>query len=111
MPPSSLPGNRSLRVGLAGYGVGGRQFHVPAVLGAGLGVMAVATANPDRVAQASSELPEARLVPDLDALLEVDGLDLVVLTTPTGMHAAHAERVIEAGVALVVDKPLARTAS
>jgi predicted dehydrogenase len=35
----------------------------------------------------------------------------VVLATPTGLHAAQAERVIEAGVALVVDKPLARTAS
>ena len=104
MPPSSLPGNRSLRIGLAGYGVGGRQFHVPALVGAGLGVAALATANPERVAQARSELPVALVVPDLDALLEVDGLDLVVLATPTGLHAAQAERVIEAGVALVVDK-------
>ncbi len=111
MPPSSLPGNRSLRVGLAGYGVGGRQFHVPALVGAGLGVAALATANPERVAQARSELPDALVVPDLDALLEVDGLDLVVLAIPTGLHAAQAERVIEAGLALVVDKPLARTAS
>lgn len=111
MPPSSLPQDRSLRVGLAGYGVGGRQFHVPALLGAGLGVAALATATPERVAQARSELPDALVVPDLDALLEVDGLDLVVLATPTGLHAAQAERVIEAGVALVVDKPLARTAS
>ena len=111
MPLSSLPGTRSLRVALAGYGVGGRQFHVPALLGAGLGVVALATANPERVAQARSELPDALVVPDLDALLEVDGLDLVVLATPTGLHVAQAERVIEAGVALVVDKPLARTAS
>lgn len=111
MPPSSLPDDRSLRVGLAGYGVGGRQFHVPALVGAGLEVAAVATANPERVAQARAELPDAVVVPDLDDLLEVDGLDLVVLATPTGLHAAQAERVIEAGVALVIDKPLARTAT
>jgi predicted dehydrogenase len=74
-------------------------------------VAALATANPERVARASSELPDTLVVPDLDALLEVDGLDLVVLATPTGLHSTQAERVIEAGVALVVDKPLARTAS
>lgn len=84
---------------------------MPALLGAGLGVAALATANPERVARASSELPDTLVVPDLDALLEVDGLDLVVLATPTGLHSTQAERVIEAGVALVVDKPLARTAS
>lgn len=110
MPSSSLPGARSLRVGLAGYGVAGRQFHVPALDGAGLRVRAVATASPERVAQARSDLPDATVVPDLDALLGVEGLDLVVLATPTGLHAEQAERVIDAGVALVVDKPLARSA-
>jgi predicted dehydrogenase len=110
MPLSSLPGDRSLRVGLAGYGVAGRQFHVPALEGAGLGVVAVATASPERVAAVASDLPGAEVVPDLDALLAVDALDLVILATPTGAHGEQAERVIEAGVALVVDKPLARTA-
>ncbi|GAA6525802.1 Gfo/Idh/MocA family oxidoreductase [Intrasporangium sp. DVR] len=111
MPLSSLPQDRSLRVGLAGYGVAGRQFHRPALLGAGMEVVAVATANEERVAQARSDLPGAAVVPDLEALVDVAGLDLVVLATPTGRHAEQAERVIEAGVALVLDKPLARSAS
>jgi len=38
-------------------------------------------------------------------------VDLVVLASPSGMHAEQAERVIEAGVPLVVDKPLAVDAS
>ena len=39
------------------------------------------------------------------------GLDLVVLATPSGGdHAAHALRAIEAGIAVVVDKPLAVSA-
>ncbi|HKX66033.1 MAG TPA: Gfo/Idh/MocA family oxidoreductase [Intrasporangium sp.] len=111
MPLSSLPGNRSLRVGLAGYGVGGRQFHVPALLGAGLEVAVVSTSSPERVAQVETELRGARVVTDLDAMLDEGGLDLVVLTTPTGLHAEHAVRVVEAGIALVVDKPLAVNAS
>lgn len=111
MPLSSLPENRSLRVGLAGYGVGGREFHAPALLGAGLEVAVVSTSSPERVVQVEAELPGTRVVADLETMLEVGELDLVVLTTPTGLHAEHAERVVEAGIALVVDKPLAVNAS
>ncbi len=111
MPLSSLPEDRSLRVGLAGYGVGGRAFHAPALLGAGLRVAVVSTSSAERIAQVEAELPGAAVVPDLDAMLDAGGLDLVVLTTPTGLHAEQAERVIEAGIALVVDKPLAANAS
>jgi len=111
MPLSPLPENRPLRVGLAGYGVGGREFHAPALAGAGLAVAAVSTSNAERVAQVSAELPGAQVVPDLAAMLAAVELDLVVLTTPTGLHAEQAEQVIEAGVALVVDKPLAASSS
>ena len=106
MPLSSLPGERPLRVGLAGYGTGGRQFHAPALLGAGLEVAAVSTSSAERVEQVHADLPDALVVPHLDALLDVDGLDLVVLATPTGLHAEQAQRVIETGRPLVVDKPL-----
>ncbi len=96
-----------LRVGLAGYGLAGREFHAPLLARAGLEVAAVATSNPERRAEASTDLPGARLVDDLDALLRVEGLDLVVLATPTGRHAEHARRVVDAGLPVVVDKPLA----
>lgn len=93
------------RVGLAGYGGAGRGIHAPLLAAAGMPVAAVATANPERVAQARAELPGARVVDDLDALLAQD-LDLVVLATHSGVHAAQALRVIGAGIPLVVDKPL-----
>ena len=98
------------RVGLAGYASAGRGIHAPLLRRAGLEVAAVATSNPERVAQARADLPGARVVADLDALLAVDGLDLVVLATPTGVHAAHAMAVLDAGIPLVVDKPLAVSA-
>ena len=97
-----------LCVGLAGYGVGGRGSSTCRPSWArGSGSRPWPRRTRSASQQARSELPDALVVPDLDALLEVDGLDLVVLATPTGLHAAQAERVIEAGVALVVDKPLA----
>jgi predicted dehydrogenase len=95
------------RVGLAGYGLAGAQFHAPLLAAAGADIVAVATANPDRVARARAEQPRAQVVADLTALLRIPDLDLVVLATPSGQHLAHAHQVIAAGRPLVVDKPLA----
>ena len=55
--------------------------------------------------------PDARIVPDLDALLALDDLDLIVLATPSGLHAEQARAVVEAGLPVVVDKPLGVDAS
>lgn len=99
-----------VRVGLAGYAAAGRHFHTPLLLEAGMELVAVATSNPERRAELAADVPQARAVDDLDALLAVDGLDVIVLATPTGSHLAHARQVIEAGLPCVVDKPLAVTA-
>jgi predicted dehydrogenase len=101
----------SLRVGLVGYGSAGRAFHAPLIVRAGLTVAAVSTSNAERADQVRSDLPGAEVVPDVGTLLRVDDLDLVVLASPSGVHADQAERVIEAGLPLVVDKPLATDAS
>lgn len=99
-----------MRVGVAGYGMAGRQIHAPLLVAAGHQVAAISTSNPQRRAEAASEHPSAVLVDDLDELLAVAGLDLVVLATPTGDHAAHALAAVQAGVPVVVDKPLATNA-
>ena len=98
------------RVGLVGFGGAGAGFHAPLLQAAGLTITAIATNSGERVAQASADVPEARIVPDLDALLDhaaTDGLDLVVLASPSGVHVEQARQVVQAGVACVVDKPLA----
>jgi predicted dehydrogenase len=93
-------------VGLAGYGSAGRNFHVPLLKQAGMTIAAVSTADPQRGEQVRQDLPGTLVVPDLDALLEVAGLDLVVLATPSGLHATHVRQCLAAGIAVVVDKPL-----
>jgi predicted dehydrogenase len=103
------------RVGLVGYGGAGRAFHAPLIQAAGLDLVAVATANPERAAQVGEDLPQARVVPDLGALLRLAAsehrLDVVVLASPTGVHVEQVKQVVEAGVPLVVDKPLGVDAS
>ena len=107
MPTSEPAPTPSVRVGLVGFGSAGRGIHAPLIERAGLVLAAVSTSNAERAAQVREEHPGAEVVPDLEGLLGVEGLDLVVLASPSGLHAEQAEQVIEARVPLVVDKPLA----
>ncbi len=96
-----------VRVGLVGYGSAGSGVHTPLLAAAGLPVRLVATGSPDRAAQARRHHPGADVVPHLGALLErADEVDLVVLASPTSVHVAQARECLDAGQAVVVDKPL-----
>ncbi len=95
------------RVGLVGYGSAGRDIHTPVLREAGLTVAAVSTRNEERGAAARADHPGVRVVPGLEELLAVAGLDVVVLASPSGAHSAQARLVADAGLACVVDKPLA----
>ncbi|WP_194896287.1 Gfo/Idh/MocA family oxidoreductase [Catenulispora pinisilvae] len=107
----SAPQN-PLRVGLIGYGLAGRAFHAPLIATTpGLRLQNVVTANPDRRAQLSSEHPEARAVDSTEQLLaDAEHLDLVVIATPNDTHSPAARAAVEAGLPVVVDKPLAPSA-
>lgn len=98
-------------VGLAGFGSSGRGIHSPLLQQAGMTIAAVSTADRERSAQVRRDLPGTHVVADLEALLAVDGLDLIVLATPSGLHAGQARACIDAGIAVVVDKPLATDAT
>lgn len=66
------------------------------------------TRSPDRAGRALGDWPGVRVHGDVDALLaEPDHLDVVVVASPTGRHVEHVLAAVEAGVPVVVDKPLA----
>ncbi|WP_371497234.1 Gfo/Idh/MocA family oxidoreductase [Kitasatospora sp. NBC_00374] len=100
------------RVGLIGYGLAGSAFHAPLIATTpGLQLDAVVTANPDRRAQLRQEHPGARAVDTPAQLLaEADTLDLVVIASPNRTHVPLGRAALAAGLATVVDKPLAATA-
>ncbi|MEP7193055.1 MAG: Gfo/Idh/MocA family oxidoreductase [Actinomycetota bacterium] len=111
MDAASMTPVSTTTVGLAGFGSAGQGIHAPLLLQAGMTIAAVSTASPERTEQVRAEVPGARVVPDLDALLTVGGLDLIVLATPSGLHAAQARQCVDAGISVVVDKPLATDAA
>ncbi|WP_018156230.1 Gfo/Idh/MocA family protein [Demetria terragena] len=93
-------------VAIAGYGSAGRGIHGPLFEPAGLTVIGVSTSNPTRAEQVKADFPEAEVVRDLNALLDLKA-DVLVLATPSGDHLDHATLCLDAGQPVVVDKPLA----
>jgi scyllo-inositol 2-dehydrogenase (NADP+) len=105
---------RDLRVGLVGYGLAGSAFHAPLIATTrGLLLDTVVTAHPERQAQVSrAHGTDVRVVATADELFaRSDTLDLVVVASPNRTHVTLAERALQAGLAVVVDKPLAATAA
>ncbi|MEU6606915.1 Gfo/Idh/MocA family oxidoreductase [Streptomyces shenzhenensis] len=103
----------SLRVGLIGYGLAGSVFHAPLIAATeGLTLDTVVTANPERQEQARTEFPDVRLAARPDELFGRAGeLDLIVIASPNKTHVPLAIAALEAGLPVVVDKPLAGTAA
>jgi predicted dehydrogenase len=101
-----------VRVALIGYGHAGAVFHGPLIAAtAGLRLASIVTADPARRAQAAAAHPDARLLPDADRLWHTAGdVDLVVVATPNRTHVPLASAAIAAGLAVVIDKPIAATA-
>jgi predicted dehydrogenase len=107
----STSSSPALRVGLVGYGLAGSVFHAPLISTTpGMELAAVVTGNPERQAQVRKDHPGAATVATVDELWPL-GLDLVVVASPNRTHVPTATAALEAGVGVVVDKPLAVTAA
>jgi predicted dehydrogenase len=72
-------------------------------------VVAVCDANPSRLEPIARASPHLKLVPSLDQLLEIKGLKAVAIATPVSSHFPLAKRCLEAGLDVMVEKPLTAT--
>ncbi len=100
----------SVRIGLVGYGLGGRIFHTPFIRAAdNCELVGVVTRDPDRVRQAMSDLPGITVHASLSELI-ASGVDAVVLSTPLATRESLVLDAVARGVHVVVDKPFAPTA-
>ncbi|WP_329166024.1 Gfo/Idh/MocA family oxidoreductase [Streptomyces sp. NBC_01267] len=101
------------RVALVGYGLAGSVFHAPLIAATeGLVLDTVVTSNEERREQARAEFPDVRFVdaPE-DLWARADELDLIVIASPNKTHVPIATAALEAGLPVVVDKPIAGTAA
>ncbi|MGA5098172.1 Gfo/Idh/MocA family oxidoreductase [Streptomyces lavendulocolor] len=102
-----------LRVGLVGYGLAGSVFHAPLIAATeGLILDTVVTSAPERRQQAGTAFPDVRFAASPDELWARAGeLDLIVIASPNKTHVPLATAALEAGLPVVVDKPVAGTAA
>jgi predicted dehydrogenase len=99
------------RIGLAGYGFGGRIFHAPLIASAaGAELAGVVTRSPERRAELAADHPG---VPAFDSLadLAAAGADAVAISTPADTHIPLVLEAIGLGLAVVCDKPFALDAA
>jgi predicted dehydrogenase len=103
----------TLRVAVVGYGHAGRVFHAPLIASTpGMSVSAIVTANAERSARAHVDFPDARVVPSAeDVWSRASDYDLAVIATPNSTHVALGLSALQAGLAVVIDKPVAASVS
>jgi len=108
-----MSSNGALRVALIGYGVAGEHFHAPLIHAApGLELAAIVTSDTERAARAGKRYPCAVVHPrPYEIFAEAASYDLVVIASPNASHVQLATSAIDAGLPVVVDKPLATTAA
>jgi UDP-N-acetyl-2-amino-2-deoxyglucuronate dehydrogenase len=95
-----------IRIGLVGCGAISTQ-HLEAISAIpDLRLVGVLDASAER-ARAVGERWDVPWFVSLDDLLESDGLDVVTIMTPSGLHAEQALAVLRSGRHVVVEKPIA----
>jgi predicted dehydrogenase len=96
-----------VRIGLVGYGFGGRWFHAPLLRAADeCDLVGVVTTSPDRRALVAQDDPGLPTFDTLEALVAA-GAEAVAISTPASTHSALTDRALELGLAVVSDKPFA----
>jgi scyllo-inositol 2-dehydrogenase (NADP+) len=95
---------RKINVGLVGYGLSGATFHAPllSVLEE-FEITKVVSSNKEKVQQ---DLGDVDVVSSLEEILEDATIDLVVITTPSGLHYEMAKQSLLAGKHVVLEKPM-----
>ena len=103
---------KPLRVALLGYGLAGSVFHAPFIAAAeDLELAAVTTRDPERRRNAEESYPGVLVLDGPDDVFERAGdFDLVVVATPNRFHVPNTLGAFEAGLPVVVDKPVTPTA-
>ncbi len=108
-----MSSNGAVRVALLGYGVAGEHFHAPLINATpGLELTAIVTSDTERAARATARYPGVVVHPrPYEIFGAASSYDLAVVATPNSSHVPLATSALDAGLPVVVDKPLATTAA
>jgi len=101
----------AIRVGLVGYGAGGRFFHAPYIQASeACELVGVVTRSARRAALATEDIPGLVVYASLTELLDA-GVDAVVISTPPETRRELVLSALARCVHVVADKPFAPSAA
>ncbi|GAB7527880.1 Gfo/Idh/MocA family oxidoreductase [Pseudomonas sp. 3A(2025)] len=97
-----------MRIGLVGYGKGGRFFHAPLIASLPEATfVGVVTRSPERRQELARDYPQVQAFDSLSELVAA-GVDVVAISTPLAARHGQILEAIELGVGVVSDKPFAQ---
>ena len=100
-----------VRIGLVGFGFGGRYFHAPLIASAGeCEFLGVVTTSAERRREFSERFPGRATFGSLEDLAAA-GAEAVTISTPAATHVELTQRALRLGLAVVCDKPFALDAA
>ena len=102
-----------LRVAIIGYGLAGAVFHAPLIASTdGMTVSAIVTSNAERQQRARADYPAASILASAeDIWRDASSYDLVVVASPNRTHVPLGIAAMQAGLPVVIDKPMAPSAA
>ena len=102
------PDGHVMKLGLVGYGFGGRYFHAPFIQAAGgVEIAGIVARAPGTVEAALADLPGVPVHASLTDMIAAGGIDAVTITTPPATRVALVLEAIADGLHVVADKPFA----
>ncbi|MFE4897446.1 oxidoreductase [Peribacillus butanolivorans] len=95
---------RKIKVGIVGYGLSGATFHAPLL--SVLEQFEIAKVVSSKKEKVQQDLKHVAVVSSLEEVLEDAAIDLVVITTPSGLHYEMAKQSLLAGKHVILEKPM-----
>jgi predicted dehydrogenase len=97
-----------LRIGVVGYGTGGKHFHTPFIAAAkGCTLAGIVARAPRTIASAKADWPDTPIYASLSEMIAADTCDAVTITTPPQTRRELVLEAIRSGLHVVADKPFA----
>jgi scyllo-inositol 2-dehydrogenase (NADP+) len=101
--------DKKIKTGLVGFGLSGKYFHAPFLATNSAYEIAAVL---ERTKSESKEIyPYSETIRSMEELANREDIDLVVITTPNETHVPYAKMALQNGKHVVLEKPIAATAS
>jgi scyllo-inositol 2-dehydrogenase (NADP+) len=90
-----------IKVGIIGYGLSGAVFHAPFF--SAMDEFELIKIQSRKKEELNKKYPHVKVVSSIEDLIE--GVDLVVITTPNELHYPEAKQALQAGKHVLIEKP------